>query len=321
MGNLQRQSFLFYESYVDAIDMLSDEDAIAFVRALIDVEMFRKHVDSISFESQVCQMAWTMAKHSIKKQLEGYCGKHDIDYDALFDTGDETGSETLPNGSQTPLPEGGEPPLHKGSQTPLPYKNKGKNKSKSKGKDKGKGRGNTARVREDHHQQDFEKPPANSPPTLQQVIDIGTRKLGMSRELCEKFYWHFQAKGWRGIVDWTAKLMQWSIEDRARRDRDGPGKVPETYSECRAALKTWAQAGKNKGWEAVFENRTVKIADNGTPYDAKTVDDLDFETNGRFLRWLMRHWNLIDPSVPAVTEDGTKVLEMVGGAYASVESA
>ncbi|RLE41462.1 hypothetical protein DRJ16_06255 [Candidatus Woesearchaeota archaeon] len=321
MSNLRRQSFLFYESYVDAIDMLSDEDAIAFVRALIDVEMFRKHVDSISFESQVCQMAWTMAKHSIKKQLEGYCGKHDIDYDALFDTGDEAGSEPLPKGSQTPLPEGGETPLPKGSQTPLPDKNKGKDKSKSKGKEKGKGRGNTARVREDHPPQDFEKPPANSSPTLQQVIDIGTTKLGMTKASCEKFYWHFQAKGWRGIVDWTAKLMQWSIEDKTRQERDGPGKTPETYAECKAALRTWAKAGKNKGWIVKFENRTVKISDAGTPYDSDTIEDLDFETNGRFMKWLMRNWNQIDPSVPASMQDGTKVLEMAGGSYARVKQA
>ena len=80
-----RQAFNFYSSYDEVILDLDDVQLPLFVRALLDIQFFRKHIDNISFIDKVLSMAWKASKHSIKKQLEGYCNANKIDYNSLFD--------------------------------------------------------------------------------------------------------------------------------------------------------------------------------------------------------------------------------------------
>jgi hypothetical protein len=41
--------------------------------------------------------------------------------------------------------------------------------------------------------------------------------IGVGRESADKFYWHFEAKGWKDIVNWKAMLQRWKIDDQTRK--------------------------------------------------------------------------------------------------------
>lgn len=79
-----RQAFNFYSSYDEVASELNDKQLSLFIRALLDVQFFRKHIDSISFEDKMVSISWKASKHSVKKQLEGYCNANKIVYESLF---------------------------------------------------------------------------------------------------------------------------------------------------------------------------------------------------------------------------------------------
>ncbi|BCD61730.1 hypothetical protein NrS5_26 [Nitratiruptor phage NrS-5] len=116
-----RQAFNFYAHYDEILQGLTDIELAKIIRAILDVQFFRKHIDSITFEDRLLNIAWIGIKHSIKSQLEGYCAKHNIDYDALFNKDSEkTGISTPPKGGRQGATEGGENnckhPLPKGGK-------------------------------------------------------------------------------------------------------------------------------------------------------------------------------------------------------------
>lgn len=69
----------------------------------------------------------------------------------------------------------------------------------------------------------------------------------------------------------------------------GNGHKPESIKELKAYLKQFAAEGKNSGWSTMFEGREIKIDNSGRPYDAETIDDLDFDKAGRFYVWLLKN--------------------------------
>jgi hypothetical protein len=71
---------------------------------------------------------------------------------------------------------------------------------------------------------------------------------------------------------------------------------PQTFADCKSALRSFAAHGGHRKWSVIFEGREVKLSDQGVPYHPDTVEDLDFATAGRFYKWLMRNWHLIDGS-------------------------
>jgi len=81
----KRKAFNLYSSYDDVMQELDDKQFIAFVRALHDVQFLRKHIEVISFEDKLLSICWKAIKHSVNKQIEGYCNANKIAYDSLFD--------------------------------------------------------------------------------------------------------------------------------------------------------------------------------------------------------------------------------------------
>ena len=50
-------------------------------------------------------------------------------------------------------------------------------------------------------------------PTEDEVISKG-KLLGISEETCIKFYLHYEAKGWRGILDFVPLLRKWGMDEK-----------------------------------------------------------------------------------------------------------
>ena len=79
-----RKAFNFYASYDDTLQELSTIQYVQFMKALLDVQFLRKHIDKITFKDKMVGLLWKANKHSIKKQLEGYCVAKKIAYNSLF---------------------------------------------------------------------------------------------------------------------------------------------------------------------------------------------------------------------------------------------
>jgi hypothetical protein len=79
-----RKAFNFYSSYDDVIQDLDDKQLVLFMRALLDVQFLREHIDNISFKDKILSICWKAIKHSVNKQIEGYCNANKINYNSLF---------------------------------------------------------------------------------------------------------------------------------------------------------------------------------------------------------------------------------------------
>ena len=139
-----RQAFSFYSHYDEILQDLNDIELAKITRAILDVQFFRRHIDSITFEDRLLNIAWKGIRHSIKTQLEGYCAKNKIDYDALFFKGNAENTTTsapperVEKDSNDPLPKG----CKKVSSTPCQQeqeKEKEKEKEKEQEQEKEKG--------------------------------------------------------------------------------------------------------------------------------------------------------------------------------------
>jgi len=80
-----RKAFNFYSSYDEVIQDMNDKQIVLFVKSLLDVQFFRKHISEIKFEDKILSICWKGMKHSIHKQIEGYCNANKLKYDDLFD--------------------------------------------------------------------------------------------------------------------------------------------------------------------------------------------------------------------------------------------
>ena len=88
---MKRKAFNFYASFDDTLSELNDEQFVSFTRTLLDVQFLRRHIEEVYFKDKIVGLLWNANKHSMKKQLEGYCSAQKIAYNSLF-----MGSSTLP---------------------------------------------------------------------------------------------------------------------------------------------------------------------------------------------------------------------------------
>jgi len=79
-----RKAFNFYASFDDTLSELNDKQFNEFIRTLLDVQFFRKHIEKVEFKDKMVELLWKANKHSIKSQLEGFCSKKKIAYNSLF---------------------------------------------------------------------------------------------------------------------------------------------------------------------------------------------------------------------------------------------
>jgi len=135
-----RQAFNFYVHYDEILQDLNDAEFAQLMRAILDVQFFRKHIDHIHFEDRILAIAWKGLKHSIKSQIEGYCNKHNIDYDAMFQENAENTGASTP--TEPPCQPPSVAPSQGGMDTPCQApcqqeKEEEKEKEQEKGKEKG----------------------------------------------------------------------------------------------------------------------------------------------------------------------------------------
>ncbi len=109
-----RKAFNHYANIYEIKKQLNDKQYILFDKALCGVQFLELHIESVSFKDPILTLLWTSIKHTIKSNIEGYCNKMKINYEALFD------------GHTNPTIKGG---TQGGSQ---------QEKEKEKGKGKGK---------------------------------------------------------------------------------------------------------------------------------------------------------------------------------------
>ncbi len=55
-------------------------------------------------------------------------------------------------------------------------------------------------------------------PTELQVIETG-KQLGYDKEVCVKFYLHYESLGWKGIIDFVPKLRLWNMNEKPKPKR------------------------------------------------------------------------------------------------------
>jgi len=78
-----RKAFNHYENLWEIKKQLTDEQYVAFDRAICQVQFLEKHIDDITFEDKVLNLLWTSIKHMLRTSIEGYCNKSGIDYEPL----------------------------------------------------------------------------------------------------------------------------------------------------------------------------------------------------------------------------------------------
>jgi len=80
-----RLAFNFYGSYREILDQLDDKQKVLFMTALLDVQFLEIHIDKIVFKDKMLSLAWKSIRHSVIKQLDGYCNSKSTVYNSLFD--------------------------------------------------------------------------------------------------------------------------------------------------------------------------------------------------------------------------------------------
>jgi len=86
----RRQSFNFYLSFYDTIELLDTKQIGEFIKIICDVQFFKIHYKNIRTKDKMVRLAWSSHKQSIVNQVLGYCRKSKIDYEALFIEGADT---------------------------------------------------------------------------------------------------------------------------------------------------------------------------------------------------------------------------------------
>lgn len=68
-----RKAFNFYSSFDEVMQEFNTHEKGIFITAMLDVQFMRIHIDDITFEDRFLSIAWKAIKHSVFKQLDGYC--------------------------------------------------------------------------------------------------------------------------------------------------------------------------------------------------------------------------------------------------------
>jgi hypothetical protein len=102
-----RRAFNFYHSYYEVYCGLDDKQKNQFMEALIEVQFLGKHIDKIEFEDKMLNVVWKAIKHSVKKQIEGYCNSIQTNYEALF-YDNPSAYEAVPSSASTQVQGEGE---------------------------------------------------------------------------------------------------------------------------------------------------------------------------------------------------------------------
>lgn len=79
-----RKAFNFYRSYYDVIEDLEDKHIPKFIKTLMQVQFLEIHIDKVVFDDKFSSIVWKSIKHSIHKQIEGYCNSIREDYESFF---------------------------------------------------------------------------------------------------------------------------------------------------------------------------------------------------------------------------------------------
>lgn len=80
-----RKGFSFYRSYYEQLQHLDNDQIANLVMTLCKVQFIELHIDDVKFEDKMENLAWSGIKHSLKKTMDGYCAKMNINYDAAID--------------------------------------------------------------------------------------------------------------------------------------------------------------------------------------------------------------------------------------------
>ena len=110
---LNKKVINYYASFFEVSKQLDQKQFYKFNTAIFSVMFYEEHIDNISFNDKLLSIAWLSIKHSLQASIDGFCNKHQIDYD-----------DTLSKG------------VSKGVDKGLTNNVKEKEKGKEKGKDK-----------------------------------------------------------------------------------------------------------------------------------------------------------------------------------------
>jgi len=75
-----KKAFNFYASYDEVFQELDLNQKGIMINAILDVQFLRKHIDDISFKDKILSIVWKGMKHSILKQIDGYCRANKTPY-------------------------------------------------------------------------------------------------------------------------------------------------------------------------------------------------------------------------------------------------
>lgn len=91
MEHLPKKVINYYASFYEVSKMLDQKQFYKFNNAIFSVMFYEEHIDNITFNDKLLTIAWSSVKHSLQASLDGFCSKHQIDYEATLSKGLDKG--------------------------------------------------------------------------------------------------------------------------------------------------------------------------------------------------------------------------------------
>lgn len=139
-------------------------------------------------------------------------------------------------------------------------------------------------------------------PSLNQVRAEAKRQK-IEVDVATSFWLHQESVGWRGVIDWVAKLRKWAMDEKKF--------TKSTPKATEEKLKEWASSGRNRGFKVEFLGRVAKISDYGVPYWGDD-GDMSWSDKQSFFKWIELNWEKIESYNPVVEKCENKRSDGVG---------
>jgi len=98
-----RQAFNFYVSFDEVFQELNTNQKGIMIDAILSVQFMRVYIDDIKFKDKILSIVWKGMKHSILKQVDGFCRANKTAYNREL-LGCEANTSPTPKADITPTP-------------------------------------------------------------------------------------------------------------------------------------------------------------------------------------------------------------------------
>lgn len=83
----QKKVINYYSSFFEVSKELNQKQFYEFNSAIFSVMFYEQHIDHVTFDDKVLSIIWKSIKHSLQASIDGFCNKHQIDYEDTLSKG------------------------------------------------------------------------------------------------------------------------------------------------------------------------------------------------------------------------------------------